>query len=155
MGYCFDYKGRLVCDDCGAYGSVRKRKCSFKVLGDSLHGPRHALPYCYPPALCSECFKKHGGTKGIHAGCRDGAEASQAEADKIERLLDEGDFLPVSAYGDWHEAVPEGKVGVKYRGRSGERYVLLDKADYEGRPVLSSVNHEDWGGPISCQTLKV
>jgi hypothetical protein len=151
MGYCFDYKGRLVCDGCGVSGGVRKRKCSFKVLGDSRYGPRHALPYCPAPAVCGECFKKHGGSKGIHGGCKGGAEASQAEADEVERLLDEGEYFAASAYGDWNKTVPEGKVGVIYRGRAGERRVLLASRDYAGpgagRPLLSSVAHEDWEGP--------
>lgn len=143
-------RGRRCCDNCGKPGGVRKRPCTHKVLSNSLHssdGKRHALPYCPPPALCKDCFDRLGKGKGVHASCAEGAAASQARADAIEAALDAGDFLPTSAYGDWHHTVPKGKVGVIYRGRRGTRYALVSDDDYKRRPALSQVDYEEWEGP--------
>ena len=143
-------RGRRCCDHCGKPGGVRKRPCVHKVLSDSLYssdGKRHSLPYCPPPALCSACYKALGGAYWIHAACEAGAAASQAKADAIEELLDAGEFLPGSAFGDWHRTVPKGKVGIIYRGRGGTRYALVSDADYKRRAPLSQVDHEEWEGP--------
>jgi hypothetical protein len=83
---------------------VRKRKCPVVVswwngprwnaegvkLVESYHGRK--LPYCYAPALCAECFKKH--RKALHADCpgraaealaKEVAQAHQAALDTLER----------------------------------------------------------------------
>jgi hypothetical protein len=81
MGYCFDYRGRLVCDGCDIPGGVRKRKCPYRVTYGRSNGG-HTVPYCSPPALCADCYRKYGGLRGVHGErCREGAAASQAEHD--------------------------------------------------------------------------
>lgn len=151
MGYCYDYAGRLVCDGCGntsATGTrVIRRKCSHKVLGDTLRGKtRVSMHYCYPPALCSSCYQKEGG-KHIHDKCAEGARRSQAEYDAIEAALDAGEMFVISAYGSWHAEVPEGKVGVLFSGRSGELQRLVDQSAYDQRgknPKLSDFESAPW-----------
>jgi len=158
MGYGYDHRGRLCCDNCGAGGGVRKRKCTYTVLGDSLHsGRRTSLHYCYPPALCADCLKTLGGSRALHAGCAAGAAASQTAADAIEAALDAGEYFATSAWGAWHEAVPEGKTGVLYRGRGEPVYVLLAESDYDRspRPRLSEVNSEPWTGPQGSTTKRL
>ncbi len=58
------------------------------------------------------------------------------------------DFVAVSAYGSWHERVPEGMVGVlaKKGGRMGggteTRFYLVPKGEYENRDRLGFVIDE-------------
>jgi len=155
MGYCYarQSNGRMAiaCDGgCGRAGGaqgVRKRPCRFKVSHLS-YGVRHELPYCPAPALCAQCFKRHGGAKGLHGeSCREGAAASQAREDEKQRRLAAGDAHPAAAWGSWCESVPEGKVGVSYQSQAGRRYVLVSAEDYKSRPWLSEVEHELWEGP--------
>jgi hypothetical protein len=147
--YTYDDIGRMVCDACGQPGGVRKRKCRFKVLGDSLRGPRAELPWCIPPAMCKDCYAQRGGSKGVHGErCRDAAAASQAESDAIEAALDAGESLSISAWGDWESSVPRGKVGLLFTGRAGQSYRLMDQADYPNRSVaMSAVATTQWAGP--------
>jgi len=65
MGYIRDRDtGKLVCDACCAVGA-RKRLCPFG--------------YCYPPALCDECEKKHRWTsKKRHPNCEADSAAIRA-----------------------------------------------------------------------------
>ena len=132
MGYCYDSRGRLACDSCGNSGGVRKRTCPHKVTSSNHrwpNGQRGAISYCYPSALCDDCFKNHGGNRKVHANCKAGAAARQAEYDAEQARLDRGDHLVVSRYGSWHEAVPEGMVGACYAsaGWSDHRRVLVPK----------------------------
>lgn len=146
MGYCFDYRGRLVCDGCGISGGVRKRKCAYKVRVSRLDGG-HSIPYCSPPALCGPCYKKHGGLRGVHGdACRDGAAESQARHDADEARLASGDFKSQGAFGDWNELVPKGKVGLLFYGQGDPFGVLVDKADYDNRSVwfLDLKSYEPW-----------
>lgn len=149
MGYGYSSTGALCCDNCGNPGGVRKRKCTEKVLGDSLHGSRVSMHYCYPPALCGPCLKALGGQSALHKNCKEAAAKAQADYDEIERQLDAGESFPVAAWGSWQANVPDGQVGVKYRSRNGESYVLMGAADYDRhpRPVLSSVQTTPWSGP--------
>ncbi|MEN3223385.1 hypothetical protein PUR22_21310 [Mycolicibacterium porcinum] len=153
MKYRIDARGRLVCDKCGRSGDAQKRTCRFTVLGHSLNGPRVALPYCMAPALCEYCYAAAGGRDGIHSDrCRDGAAASQAEADAIERQLDDGESFAVDALGDWDPAVPPGMVGVTFVGRAGNTYRLVPVADYPNRRVaLSAVESKPWTNHRSQQ----
>jgi hypothetical protein len=146
MGYGFGYSnsGRMAlsCDSCGKVGGVRKRKCPYKVSHDG-----YQLPYCPAPALCSDCYKSHGGLRGVHGdACKQGAAASQAEEDAKQAKLAAGDMQPVSAWGDWQEGVPAGMVGVLYRGLNDAAYYLLPKEAYESRPWFSEVGDfaETW-----------
>lgn len=151
MGYSYGQTASgswaLACDRCPTAGGVRKRTCTYKVLTDSLHGGRHALPYCSPPALCSPCYAAVGGAKGLHARCAEGAAASQAEYDAVEARLDAGEFISASGFGSWHEHVPDGFVGRIFRGRAGERYALIPE-DADKHSVLSDVvGAKPWCGP--------
>ena len=136
MGYGYGYNPRtgrqvLACDGCSAVGGVRKRPCTEKVLGSSLRtvdGQRHALRYCQAPALCSECFKKHGSSKGIHAHCVEPAALAQAEYDEEQRRLESGDAKVVARYGSWHDRVPEGRVMVDYGHLNGHVTTLFHDA---------------------------
>lgn len=139
MGYSYGYNPRsrrydlLSCDSCGlttADGarSVRKRTCPHKVLTDSHRswdGRRHALPYCYPSALCSGCYAKH--KDGLHSDCARRAAESNADYDRIEALLDAGEKLVASAI-----RVEDGKTRVTFTGRAGtgEVNALVDSEDY-------------------------
>jgi hypothetical protein len=142
MGYCYEAYGsrRLVCDKCGHAGGVRRRKCKYKVVGDSLRvpsGQRPVMHYCSPPALCGPCYKELGGLNGVHGdNCREGAAQSQLEADEIERRIHSGDMKAVAAWGDWQEGVDKGFVGVLYEGRYDDGsiakgYYLVPKEAYE------------------------
>lgn len=134
MGYSYDYRGRLCCDACGKSGGVRRRTCPHKVLGNSLRTQqRVALPACSAPALCKECYAKHGGQKGLHDGCAEFAAKSQAEDDAIEAALDAGEKFVVSASGDWLDHVPKDHVEVTFWGRhaSGEVKLIVPKNDYD------------------------
>lgn len=140
MGYSTDMRGRLCCDNCGTSGGVRKRTCPHKVTSDSLRGARSALPYCYPPAVCAPCFTKLGGNRQLHARCKEGAAESQRQYDEIEAQLEAGESLSTTAWGDWHEKVPEGMVGLVFHGRAGKEYRVIAKADYPGRSVALSTS---------------
>lgn len=145
MGYCTDGRGRLVCDSCGNVGHVRKRKCIYKVLGDSLRSlQRIEMHYCYPPALCPGCYRSRGGARGVHGDqCRDGAARFQAEHDATQKRLDAGEWCVVSASGDWRKDVPAGMVEVTFwtagGPASGERRICVPADDYDprGKPWLS------------------
>lgn len=153
MGYCFDYRGRLVCDKCCRAGDVRRRKCPYKV--DGLH-------YCYPPALCADCYKELGGLRGLHGDkCRDGAAASQARSDAEAARIADGDMQPAAAWGDWKEGVPDGMVGVLYRGADREAFYLLPKDVYQPKsgphPWFSEVAEiaEIWEDNPDAKTKEV
>jgi hypothetical protein len=155
MGYGYEAHGsrRLVCDNCGHAGGVRKRKCPYKVTHDG-----HALHYCYPPALCGDCYKKLGGLRGVHGEeCHQGAANSQAQEDAKQAKLDAGDMRPTCAWGSWQENVPEGMVGVLYEGRDCKAFYLLPKQAYESRPWFSEVGHiaESWENHPYRQTKEV
>lgn len=63
-----------------------------------------------------------------------------------------GEFVVDAAWGDWHEAVPSGYVGVLARRKQdgAERYFLVPKADYTipsiGGFVINE-SHGPWIGP--------
>lgn len=84
MGYCYS-GNKLVCDGCGGTGGVRKRTCPCKVTFRNRDGSTGSLPYCSPPALCSGCLKRLGGSAKIHAECAEGAARSQKEHDERAR----------------------------------------------------------------------
>lgn len=132
MGHVYDSSGRLCCDKCGKAGAKAIR-CTFKVDG---------LPYCYPPDLCDECTKELGGRAKIHEKCKDKAAARQAECDVTRARIESGDSLLSTAWGDWHDKVPEGKVGLRFAGKDSETYILVDSDEHdrlrkEGKMFLS------------------
>jgi hypothetical protein len=124
MGYCYERgpSGRhiLCCDSCGHAGGVRKRTCPFKVTTPE----GHKLPYCYPSALCSECYTKHKAT--LHKDCEAAAARSQLEYDEEKRMLEAGESKSKVGFGSWHELVPDGMVGRGFQAKDGTMtYVLL------------------------------
>ncbi len=143
MGYIYESiggasggrRGRLVCDGCGNCGGVRKRTCTFVVVGSShrtTDGQRHGLPYCPPPALCASCYKEAGGSK-IHAGCRAPAAESQARYDEEQSLLDSGAFLLAYGIGG-DRSGRDGYVLAGFVGRHGvEATVLIPSGVYNKR----------------------
>ena len=129
MGYCYfgsgPNKNKLCCDACGD-GIGRKRTCTEKVDG---------LPYCPAPSLCKECFKKEGGSKKIHAQCKEPADRSRAERAAKQAKLDQGLLLRAAAFGDWHETVPEGWVGAAFEGLNKIEWVLVPEKDWDAALV--------------------
>lgn len=125
MGYCYDNRGRLACDSCGACGTTRKRTCPHRVQ----YAEGGSLPYCQPAALCSTCYAKHKAT--LHASCAEGAARSNARERERSIKLAGGHFERRTCWGDWHATVPAGYVGVRFVGVTGEAYRLVTAADYE------------------------
>lgn len=157
MGYAYavSASGRysLACDGgCGRAGSkqgVRKRRCPHKSAYYQ-YGRRYELPYCPAPALCSHCYKRHGGLRGIHGqSCREGAACSTAKAEAKQAQLEAGEKLSGAAWGSWCKSVPEGKVGLIFEGLDAKREQYLVPAEqYHNESVaLSEVDHEPWEGP--------
>jgi hypothetical protein len=147
MGYSYRYNERgslvLACDNCGQAGGVRKRRCPHKVLASSercVDGQRHEIDYCPAPALCDDCYRTLRPT--LHANCAEGARASQGEYDERQRRLEAGELYVLAAWGDWHDEVPSGMVGVLFGGSRwgvAERKMLVREDDYAPgkRPWLS------------------
>lgn len=121
MGYSYDARtGKLCCDSCGNIGGVRKRTCPHKVDG---------MPYCSPSALCSACYAKYRDT--LHDGCAEAAARSQARADEENAALACGSHLWRTSWGDWHDAVPAGLVGVRFVSETEEVFALISEATYD------------------------
>lgn len=148
MGYSYGRTARggqgLACDGCGKVGGVRKRTCPHSVLWDSLRdssGQRHPVSYCYPPALCSDCFKARGGGAKVHADCKAAAAAQTAKHDAIEAALDAGELFVVSAEGSrrgkYGNDVPEGQVLVTFvgRGYQPQQQYLIPDASYDAARI--------------------
>ena len=132
----------LSCDHCGTVGGVRKRTCLYKVSSSGLRsgGRRIVMPYCPAPAYCGACFTERGGTKKIHENCKVPAERSQAEYDAERAKLETGEFHVTSAFGSWHDSVPEEYVGVYFQNLNGDEvFTLLLAGDYNPstKPWLS------------------
>ena len=135
-GYGRTASGRmaLACDNCGAVGGVRKRTCPHMVHYVDMAD----LPYCQPPAYCGPCWQKAGGNR-IHDTCKAGAAKSNERESEHGRRLAAGELEVLTAWGDWHPAVPPGQVGVRFGGlgaRTGHgpiEFRLIPKADYDHR----------------------
>lgn len=154
MGYCYDNAGRLCCDSCGTAGNVRKNTCPHKVH----YADGSSLPYCPPPALCPACLKKHGGTAKIHAGCKEHAARSNAREVENARRYAAGELKRGAAWGDWHEKVPAGMVGVLFNNPSTgqERYKLIEAARYNAHEWLSEFEPlTDWTDHPGARTKQV
>jgi hypothetical protein len=124
VGYSYSFDGKLCCDACGKSGGVRKRTCPYRVN----YADGGSLPYCYPAALCGECYRQRRAT--LHTDCGDGAaKRTAAEADRAARLA-AGDLEVRAAFGSWHQTVPDGFVGVLFRGSAREERRLIPAADY-------------------------
>ena len=85
------------------------------------------MRYCPSPALCDACFEKEGKNKGVHGACKSKAAARQKIEDAEQVRLDRGEHRVNGRYGDWHEAVPAGMIGVCFSAKGGldRRYVLV------------------------------
>lgn len=136
MGYSYGQNGRgnwvLSCDACGEVGGVRKRTCPYLVTCDSSRGARHALPYCPAPALCGSCYKRERAT--LHQDCEAGARSAQESYDATQTKIDAGEPVLLAAWGDWHEEVPAGQVGVLFKGHAGEAWYLIPEDEYDTVP---------------------
>lgn len=138
MGYSYGPRG-LCCDSCGQSGNgTRRRPCPHKVTYPQ-DGPGRSLPYCPAPALCPECLKREGGTRAIHARCAEPAAAASRKNAEIATKVASGDPQVMSAYGSWHEHVPEGWVGVMFAPNRTDRWreqthKLVPSAAYADRP---------------------
>ncbi len=133
VGYSYDMRGRLCCDNCGEAGGVRKRLCPAKVLGDSSRSPRQETRYCYPPAVCSGCWTPALRAE-THDECHRKAAEAQQEYDLIEKRMRDGDLLVVAARAA-HDGVPDGMVLVTFAapfrdGRVQWSNYLVPDADY-------------------------
>jgi hypothetical protein len=140
MGYAYGQSasGRwaLSCDNCGkAEGTTRKRTCPRKMLAPSTRSAkRYEVHYCYPPALCPECWVRLGRAAGVHADCAQGAARTQAVYDEVERRFQAGEGYLISASGDWADDVPEGMTKVTFAfppsGITGWREYLMPADEY-------------------------
>lgn len=157
MGYSYsrNANGRMVldCDVCGG-NPARKSRCPFTVK----YADGGELPYCPAPALCEKCRPTYG-TKAAHraTGCETGAARSQAAEAEKAALAIAGVYMTVSAYGDWHDRVPEGMVGVMatpggLRDKASwtaARYYLVPASEYGARNGTFAIRDglASWVGP--------
>jgi len=151
MGYSYDMSGRLACDACGSTGKTRKRTCPHKVH----YAGGGSLPYCYPSALCADCYATRKAT--LHAGCAERAAARTAdEAAKHARLV-AGELEVASAFGTWHATVPEGWVGVIFRGTAANeayRLIAADHYDPTSRRYMSEYpDARPWSDPMTTKAV--
>lgn len=118
----------LLCDQCGTTGGVRRRECPYIVITAAARdADRRELPCCPPPALCRCCFRKAGGTAGVHGEwCRIEAATLQAEEDQEQARFEAGDFHIAAAWGDFRPDVPTGMVRVEF----------WPVADPNGQPII-------------------
>jgi hypothetical protein len=125
MGYSYDMGGRLCCDSCGASGDARKRTCPHRVQ----YADGGSLPYCYPSALCKACYAKHKAT--LHARCAEGAAQSNVREQARKARLVAGALERRACWGSWHATVPDGMVGVYFKGMQGEAWRLVTHDAYD------------------------
>jgi hypothetical protein len=139
MGYSYTMSGgrhHIDCDACGRSSiegaqGVRKRTCPFKVNDRGTRGGEgHSLPWCPPPALCSECFAKYGGSKGVHKDCREPAASAQARHDAERARLDTGDGMCVC-----REPLSGGDVRTTYRFADGREVEYFSHRDEGTSPT--------------------
>lgn len=165
MGYSYGMtaSGRWArdCDHCGKSGGTKIYECIYKVYdaGDRSNGQRFGLPYCMAPSLCRGCFNELGGIHGVHGErCREGAAESQRRDDEVRARLERGDRIVHCAWGDWHDDVPEGYVGiVGWSLTAGESYHLVPTDQYQNRSGDNFVENYEihpWLGPSEHRTTK-
>ena len=157
MGYSYGQtaSGRwaLSCDGCGKVGGVRKRTCPHKVV----YAEGYSLPYCPPPALCNACYTKHKAT--LHKDCAAGAATCNARETARAAALTSGALEVRTAWGDWHETVPKGFVGVRFVGTGGTTtFRLVPAGEYEPgvrRYLHDYPNAQPWADPDTRPTKAV
>ena len=115
MGYSYTMSGLLCCDNCGASGGVRKRRCPFG--------------YCPAAALCVACNRAYPQTRDVHRvqGCEEGHRQFVARERYVAELLAKGQAVRCSALGQ-----PHGRVHVLFRRADGTtegRYMASDTYD--------------------------
>lgn len=81
FSYC---QNKLVCDICGNFGGVIKKKCPVGL--------------CATIAAHPECYKKRGGTKHYHSDCR---QKSGEYYSRKQKFIDENknNFVVLAAWG--------------------------------------------------------
>jgi len=153
MGYGYGRNGALACDRCGNTGGVRKRTCPHRVAYPQ-DGPNYSLAYCKAPALCTSCYRAEGGIR-LHDRCAEPARKATEENKAIAARIASGDPQVMSAWGDWHAAVPAGSTGVMFAPNRTDRwqektYRLVPEADYDPgtKKFLSDYPRASpWAGP--------
>lgn len=136
MGYSYDGRGRLCCDNCGESGGVRKARCPFG--------------WCSPAALCPDCRAKFKDrlTKETHRaqGCEEKANWSRlSDVEKVV-MLGQGKYLRTSALNH------DGRgVKVIFRNKDGDRQAyLMSRRTYRAVPLMVNVTPDDFRshGPL-------
>lgn len=153
MGYSYsrDANGRMVldCDGCGDH-PARKTRCPFTVT----YADGGELPYCPGGAVCATCRPKYA-TKEAHraAGCEDGARRAMAREANRSALALTGVYMAISAFGDWHEKVPAGMVGVlatpgglRVAGAEPKAF-LIPATDYKAPEYVIPADAAPWPDP--------
>jgi hypothetical protein len=85
------------------------------------------------------------------------AEDSSIVADREFHAANEGKYIVICAYGDWHRNVPEGMVGVvatlngarkqsEFREKLEMKYFLVPKDEYKSPFVIDESRHHVWMG---------
>ena len=135
MGYCYGRapSGRyaLACDNCGAVGGVRKRKCP--------HG------YCPSAALCAGCSKSvkaSGKWTTMHACCEAAHAAFVAKEKAGAALLAAGKLLRCSALNVSRDG---SKVHVLFKDKDGAYTgYYVTKETYDAIPLGTHATPEDY-----------
>jgi len=75
-------------------------------------------------------------------------EESLVKRQQLFDALNVNNFVVTTAWGDWHEKVPAGMVGVLARRKSDgkERYWLIPKSEYITPCVVNIERHVEWEG---------
>ena len=146
MGYSYQTtpsgQQALCCDNCPAAGreaGVRRRTCPWRVT----YMDGSSLPYCSAPALCSACYRALGCRAGVHAHCKEGADASTARESAMRARIQAGDLPVRAAFGDWKTGVPAGWTLVVFGVGQGagvpprEEWRLCPPDTYRSREYLS------------------
>ena len=129
MGYSYDNRNRLCCDNCGRSGGVRKVRCPFY--------------WCPAVALCRECRRTHreyaSRTYHTNKGCLAHHLEYQRQNAEMAHLISEGRLVRVAACGD------NGRVLVTFAGQNGTRpNFWMAKRTYHAIPLGVNATVEDY-----------
>lgn len=114
--------GRMVlcCDACGGW-PARAKRCP--------------VGYCPGADLCPKCWQAD---RGAHADCP--RLHREYLAEQVEKAAHPTEYAR-AAWGDWHEKVPAGMVGVVTHANT---WVLVRKAEYvPSRPLVVAGDWHD------------
>jgi hypothetical protein len=129
MGFCYDNRGRLVCDICGA-APAKKYRCPFG--------------YCQATAACEKCRKERAELFGKPHHREHGCEANHnryvAQERKKKELLERGEAVRCSALGNGDDRV---HVLFRLRGE-GTIGFYMATATYHAIPMLEPATPNDY-----------